>query len=453
MDDIENIEKQKKVFALLHGHTMSVVMLATLLINGLARLDYIYRKLKEHPSDPRVKGKFNLWRKGKREIYAKHIEFLFELFNLTPAQQHYLSVFSFFPLNGIPDILLKIWIVQRYPDIHKGFQELILFGLLDIDTLEDETKRLSAHPIIHDLSLRTYNPSVTKLTDFLAAFNEICLNETLPALDPAFINSTLVSILNNINQDNPQDYWSLLTSGAYSFASTYSYTRTIDTILENMKKLSVDPTFAVSNHRAVYHLLYADVLYNRKDYEGARAHIDLAYSLCDGEDFYDEIRRAHIYASKGKIYSTIKGLEDVSRASLQDANQLYSSLRSHHFWDNDTDLVNNLEQAHKMNAIHIKDIASSLDSIAPTEPLVNSPVYVLAEKLRGRINLSYGNPNNALTHFVRAVQAVQNIYGDSSKQKYDLIEEIEVLYNLCGYTVPQEFYAKIESSSSAQSHH
>lgn len=159
-----------EIIEIVHCHTYAVEITAKLMNTGLLEPDEILEKLKTCSINPELLDNVKTVKddKTQSQTYYSHIHFLFSLFELNDDMRYILSCTSFIPNEGIR--VRSFAKLCGLTDLNTVY-ELDESGLLKLS----ENGIISMQPMVRDIVLTDYSPSIESCTDFIKNTFDVCI--------------------------------------------------------------------------------------------------------------------------------------------------------------------------------------------------------------------------------------------------------------------------------------
>ena len=168
-DADEHREKVEAIMETVHYHTLSIELAARLAQSGLLSSEEILTKLQEERAAFSGEDEIKISKDGQttKATYYQHIYTLFALFRLDDRQSYAMQCMSMMPLSGISARLFVKWV--GFADMNT-VNDLTELGFIR----EDESRNLSLHPMMQDVTIADLKPSVTSCQRMLVKVGVFC---------------------------------------------------------------------------------------------------------------------------------------------------------------------------------------------------------------------------------------------------------------------------------------
>jgi len=162
-------ETVEAIMETVHYHTLSIELAARLAQSGLLTPQEILSKLQEERAAFSGEDEIKISKDGEtvKATYYQHIYTLFALFRLDDPQSYAMRCMSMVPLSGIPARLFAKWV--GFTDMNT-VNDLTELGFVR----EDESRELSLHPMMQDVTIADLKPSVTNCQRMLGKIGVFC---------------------------------------------------------------------------------------------------------------------------------------------------------------------------------------------------------------------------------------------------------------------------------------
>lgn len=315
-ETVNNLEIVTQIIETVHRHTFTVELAARLLQYGISEPSEVLRKLSECSVAPETEDKIKITKDGKntKATYYSHIHALFSLNLLNEEMQYVISCAVFAPMRGIRDRLFAKW--AGLSDMN-CINDLIELGFIQ----ENETDKISLHPIIQEITIADLAPSVTNCAVFLNNLHDVCLRhgENTPHYKSLF--ETIEIIVELIKNDAPK-YFLLFIEDAFSYMEKYEFRSGMTKMIEAMKPLvkivgdNNDHALLLNNQSSVEGMFH-------KNYVKGISLLKQAISVCNAEE--NIILTANLYMNIGVLYQYNNQPEHAKKNMEQGMSLLQSS--------------------------------------------------------------------------------------------------------------------------------
>ena len=199
----------KEIIETLHRHTYAVELAARLLKRNVIKPRTLLRKLKAEKAAMDAQEKFFTRKDGERlhGTYYQHIHTLFSLYRLSDAEQFTLMNMCLLPLAGVHKAVCQNLLALKTMDsierlIEKGYIE----ELYDVQVM--------LHPMVQEIALAEFRPTVSDCWVMLWSMHLICLNDAqhIPYYKSFF--QCIISVVSQIEVDNTTKYLRFLEDAA-----------------------------------------------------------------------------------------------------------------------------------------------------------------------------------------------------------------------------------------------
>lgn len=216
-DAQKNREIIEGILEAVHCHTFAVELTARLMESGFLKPKRLLEKLQAEKTAMDADDTIRTAKDGKtgRATYHDHIHTLFALFRLSRKAQEILRNMTLMPVTGISARLFGRWL---------GLQNLnAVNDLIDIGMIQPGCCRMiSLHPMIREVIMTEYPPSVTACETLLEGVLTVCRNY---GRDVTF-HRDMIQVIENIRSDAAKDDLSRYVrflEGVYQYMDQYDY--------------------------------------------------------------------------------------------------------------------------------------------------------------------------------------------------------------------------------------
>ena len=302
-----------EIIDIVHSHTYAVEITARLMNTGLLEPDEILEKLKTCSINPDLTDKVKTVKddKTQNQTYYSHIHFLFSLFELNEAMKYILSCSAFIPNEGIKARpFAKLCGLADLNTVH----ELDESGLLKLS----ENGIISMQPMVKDIVLTDYSPSIESCTDFMKNTFDVCTAHGI-AVPVKSLADMLTEICRHIRYDDIE-YYLLFIEEAVGYLEASKmighietlcniYTDTVNSLPDNNKYLG-----------KMYYIQCLNISIAHGDHSKAIPIAKKALELADSLEF-----KANMHHNLGFMYYNCKRYKEC-RAELEKAIGIYQEL-------------------------------------------------------------------------------------------------------------------------------
>ncbi len=302
-----------EVIEIVHRHTYAVEITARLMNTGLLEPAEILEKLKTCSISPDLTDKVKTVKDDttQSQTYYSHIHFLFSLFELNEDMRYILSCTSFIPNEGIKvRPFAKLCGLTELNTVH----ELDESGLLKLS----ENGIISIQPIVKDIVLTDYSPSIESCTDFMKNTFDVCTAHGI-AVPVKSLADMLTEICRHIKYDDI-DHYLLFIEEAVGYLEASKmlghietlcniYTDTVNSLPDNNKYLG-----------KMYYIQCLNISIAHGEHSKAIPIAKKALELADSLEF-----KANMHHNLGFMYYNCKRYKEC-RAELEKAIGIYQEL-------------------------------------------------------------------------------------------------------------------------------
>ena len=227
-----------------HYHTLSIELAARLLQSGLLTPEQVLSKLREEKASFNGEDTIKISKDGKtvRATYYQHINTLFSLFRLDQRQGYAMQCMSMMPLSGIPARLFAKWI--GFTDLNT-VNELAELGFIRMD----ESRDLSLHPMMRDVTVADLTPSVNSCRTLLINIGNFCCQHHREVPHSRLIKQIIENTIEAMKKDDCNFYVSFLEQ-VYVSISDPSRQDSQTKILDELERLLSDEAVGAPEDRS-----------------------------------------------------------------------------------------------------------------------------------------------------------------------------------------------------------
>lgn len=243
-DAQKNREIVDGILEAVHCHTFAVELTARLMESGFLKPERLLEKLQAEKTTMDADDTIRTAKDGKtgRATYHDHIHTLFELFRLSRKAQEILRNMTLMPLTGISARLFGRWL---------GLRNLnAVNDLIDIGMIQPGCCRIiSLHPMIREVVMAEYPPSVTTCETLIEGVLTVCWNH---GRDVTF-HRDMIQVIENIRSDAAKDDLSRYVrflEGVYPYFDRYDYKNGKEQVIDEITTILQDDTMGDEVDRA-----------------------------------------------------------------------------------------------------------------------------------------------------------------------------------------------------------
>ncbi|MCQ2409944.1 MAG: Archaeal ATPase, partial [Clostridia bacterium] len=287
-----------EIIELLHNHTLAVELAARLLKTGILSPATLLSDLKEEKMSLRASDKIYMKKDGKSvsATYYEHIHRLFSLYVLNSVQKNIMMNMALMPLSGLSAKLFGKWLgLSDLNDVNK----LTELGFIKISS--DNTIWL--HPVMQEIVISEIRPGIKECRALLGKIQDICLHHgtAVPFYRTMFqVVENVISVADKADRNDKKFYFYFLQDVFY-YMDSYAYKTGMSKILEEMKYIAANESFAGTREHA---LTFQCMAFMADDYHEAIAFMDKAREQIENRvNRSNALLMSNIYANLSSYYN------------------------------------------------------------------------------------------------------------------------------------------------------
>ena len=233
-DAQKNREIVEGILEAVHCHTFAVELTARLMESGFLKPKRLLEKLQAEKTAMDADDTIRTAKDGKsgRATYHDHIHTLFALFRLSRKAQEILRNMTLMPVTGISARLFGRWL---------GLRNLnAVNDLIDIGMIQPGCCRMIfLHPMIREVVMAEYPPSVTACETLLEGVQTVCWNHGQDVTFHRDMIQVIENIRSDAEKDDPSRYVRFL-EGVYPYFDRYDYKNGKEQVIDEITTILQD---------------------------------------------------------------------------------------------------------------------------------------------------------------------------------------------------------------------
>lgn len=393
-----------------------------MLEKGILEPSELLTKLKEEKAALNTSDKIGITKDGKaiKNTYYGHIHILFSLYQLSEQEQNVMCNIAMIPFTGISARLFVKWLKLSNLNI---VNDLIEMGFI----VPKPGQVITLHPMIQEIAVADTKPSIQKCLTLCQSLQETCL---LHGKDVSYYKMMFQTIENLIvlAEKDDMSYYLRFLEDVFPYMEKYHYKIGMKTLLNEIHQI-LDMPFGEIKDKALF-LDYCAAC--EKKVEKAIKLEKEALSLLTEINVDNAHLTANIYANLGALYREV-GQTTFAKKHMEIGITILEQYNLNYMNDSIAQICN--------YAILLTEIGEAEKGITALQKLARivkncntqfSIDYAAIQEAMANICLVQGNLSEATSHFKKAVQIYEIVWGNEP----ELIEtkrlEIQQLYPQAG---------------------
>lgn len=305
-------ELVKEIIDLLNAHTLTVSLAAlTLEASGMDMEEFLY-ELKTTGIRTDISEEVELY-KDETFSYGRMMEHLRKLLQLSRLSEEQLDILRnlcLLPYSGVRKVLFKQWIQLENLN---AVNHLIQYGFITDDT---ENKKISLHPLIQEITFDETFPTITACSKLMNSLHLICLVHGLEVRRPEMVVQSLMSVIERVIVDMPEEYL-LLLQDAFPYFEKYLVTDYLPKLVERIAFVMEQHKLNTPRDKALLLDYKAELFVFRKEYANALKKRLKAIQIIEAENTKD-VRvitlHSNLYNNLSNTYLYLKKMKEAAEA-------------------------------------------------------------------------------------------------------------------------------------------
>lgn len=392
----------EQIIHTVHSHTLAVEMSARLLETGIMEPMLLLNKLKEEKAGLDATDTIGITKDGKSQkaTYYHHIHTLFSLYRLSDAETNIMRSISLLPVTGISGRLFANWMKLRDMNtvndlIEKGFVKAM------------EGHVIALHPMVQEVAVEELKPSVTSCRTLLDSLQQICLRHGEEVSYYKQLFQTIETVINLIDNNDMQFYLRFLED-VFPYMENYHYYPGMVLVLDTLSVLLKDVTVGSVSDRAL--LLSYQAAYEKKADKAIKMQKD-AIAMIQEVTADNALLVSNLYANLGGMYR-VNGKLELAKENMERAIRIMDEYGLAYYHDSVVQITN---YAVLLTDIGQPDVGlSALRKLCRVIREYNSDTgldYASVQEAMGGICLTKGEIQQATSHFQKAMEIYETVFG------------------------------------------
>ena len=314
---------------------------------------------------------------------------------------------SLLPVTGISGRLFANWMKLRDMNtvndlIEKGF----------VQAMEGHT--IALHPMVQEVAVEELKPSVTSCRTLLDSLQQICLRHGEEVSYYKQLFQTIETIIKLIDNNDMQFYLRFVED-VFPYMENYHYYPGMVLVLDTLSVLLKDVTVGSVSDRAL--LLSYQAAYEKKADKAIKMQKD-AIAMIQEVTADNALLVSNLYANLGGMYR-VNGKLELAKENMERAIRIMDEYGLAYYHDSVVQITN---YAVLLTDIGQPDVGlSALRKLCRVIREYNSDTgldYASVQEAMGGICLTKGEIQQATSHFQKAMEIYETVFGFES----DMIE-------------------------------
>lgn len=301
-----------EIIDLLNAHTLTVSLAAlTLEASGMDMEEFLY-ELKTTGIRTDISEEVELY-KDETFSYGRMLEHLRKLLQLSRLSEEQLNILrnlSLLPASGVRKASFKQWLQLENLN---AVNHLIQYGFITDDT---ENKKVSLHPLIQEIAFEETFPTMTTCSMLMNSLHLICLVHGLEVRKPEMVIQSLMSVIERIIVDVPEEYL-LFLQDAFPYFEKYLVTDYLPKLVERIAFVMEQHKLNTPRDKALLLDYKAELFVLRKEYSNAlkkRLKAIQIIETADTEDVRTITLHSNLYNNLSNTYLYLKKMKEAAEA-------------------------------------------------------------------------------------------------------------------------------------------
>ena len=305
-------EHVAEIIDLLNAHTLTISLAAlTLEASGMDMEEFLY-ELKTAGIRTKISEEVELY-KDETFSYGRmmeHLRKLLQLSRLSTEQLNILRNLCLLPSSGVRKASFKQWLQLENLN---AVNHLIQYGFITEDT---ENKKIGLHPLIQEIAFDETFPTMAACSKLMNSLHLICLVHGLEVRRPEMVIQSLMSVIERIIVDAPEEYL-LFLQDAFPYFEKYLVTDYLPKLVERIAFMMEQHQLNTPRDKALLLDYKAELFVFRKEYANALKKRLKAIQIIENADTED-IRvitlHSNLYNNLSNTYLYLKKMKEAAEA-------------------------------------------------------------------------------------------------------------------------------------------
>lgn len=240
----------------------------------------------------------------------EHLRKLLQLSRLSTEQLNILRNLCLLPSSGVRKASFKQWLQLENLN---AVNHLIQYGFITDDT---ENKKIGLHPLIQEIAFDKTFPTLSTCSKLMNSLHFICLVHGLEVRKPEMVVQSLMSVIERIIVDIPDEYL-LFLQDAFPYFEKYLVTDYLPKLVERIAFMMEQHQLNTPRDKALLLDYKAELFVFRKEYANALKKRLKAIQIIENADTED-IRvitlHSNLYNNLSNTYLYLKKMKEAAEA-------------------------------------------------------------------------------------------------------------------------------------------
>ena len=240
----------------------------------------------------------------------EHLRKLLQLSRLSEAQLDILRNLCLLPASGVRKATFKQWLQLENLN---AVNHLIQYGFI---TNDNENQKISLHPLIQEIAFDETFPIMTSCSKLMNSLHLICLVHGLEVRRPEMVVQSLMSVIERIIVDAPEEYL-LFLQDAFPYFEKYLVTNYLPKLVERIAFMMEQHQLDTPRDKALLLDYKAELFVFRKEYANALKKRLKAIQIIENavtEDVRVITLHSNLYNNLSNTYLYLKKVKEATEA-------------------------------------------------------------------------------------------------------------------------------------------
>ena len=418
-----------EIIDILNAHTLTVSLAAlTLEAIGMDMEEFWY-ELKTTGIRTDISEEVELY-KDETFSYGRmmeHLRKLLQLNRLSTEQLDMLRNLCLLPASGVRKSTFKQWLQLKNLN---AVNHLIQYGFITDDT---ENKKISLHPLIQEIAFDETFPTMTTCSKLMNSLHLICLVHGLEVRRPEMVVQSLISVIERIIVDAPEEYL-LFLQDAFPYFEKYLVTDYLPKLVERIAFIMEQHHLNTPRDRALLLDYKAELFVLKKEYTNAlkkRLKAIQIIESANAEDVRTITLHSNLYNNLSNTYLYLKKIKEVAEAlkkafEIRKKHEHLGLMQSHDTIQQIGNLANMLIVGNELaQARELLTLYESLISEYENKECLD---YGFCQTMFGILSYREGNAVEAEHHLLSAETIISDVMGTDNDYMKTVYRYLHSLY-------------------------
>lgn len=418
-----------EIIDLLNAHTLTVSLAAlTLEASGMDIEEFLY-ELKTTGIRTEISEEVELYKDETFSygIMMEHLRKLLQLSRLSTEQLDILQNLCLLPSSGVRKAAFKQWLQLENLN---AVNHLIQYGFITDDT---ENKKISLHPLIQEIAFAETFPTMTACSKLMNSLHLICLVHGLEVRKPEIVVQSLISIIERIIVDVPEEYL-LFLQDAFPYFEKYLVTDYLPKLVERIAFIMEQHQLNTPRDKALLLDYKAELFVLKKEYANALKKRLKAIQIIESAET-ESVRmitlHSNLYNNLSNTYLYLKKIKEAAEAlkkafEIRKKYEHLGLMESHDTLQQMANLANMLIIGNELaQARELLNLYESLISEYENEECLD---YGFCQTMFGILCYREGKATEAERHLLSAETIITDVMGTDNDYMKTVYRYLHSLY-------------------------